>query len=492
LIKNFLPPSEGLPVYQDFCFKLNFPTKKMGTFSIWGVGGYDSYDKDAKTDSTEWTETKIRQQLRSNFLDGTLALNHTITMGNSTYFKTSLAATSHNLTGNDQVLGSDMNLYDIKKEKIQENKFTFCSFVNHKFSKRHTNRTGFVLDNLSATYDIWNADIPTNPMVQIINNTKNTQLLQAYTQSKIDITNKFLINFGIHYQLLTLNSSHSIEPRAGLKWNFTERQALSFAYGLHGQMQPLVVFLTNGATNTTPNENLGFSKAHHYVIGYDLKLNENHRIKIEPYYQTLYNIPVEENTTFSIINATSLEAFDKTLINKGKGKNYGIDITFERFLSDGFYYLATASIFESKYTDSDNIERNTRFNNNFIVNLLGGKEWQLGRNGKNNLLGINGRLLLRGGNSESAVDQVASFAKQDIVYDNSNPFSIKNAANYRLDISISYRINKEKHSSIWTAQLNNALFSPIYSSQVFDYTKRIVRREDNGMPFPNFSWRIEF
>lgn len=82
-------------------------------------------------------------------------------------------------------------------------------------------------------------------------------------------------------------------------------------------------------------------------------------LKVEPYYQYLFRIPVEENSSFSIINHQSFY-LDRTLKNRGSGVNYGIDITLEQYMKNGFYYMITASLFKSKYKAGDNIWRNTR------------------------------------------------------------------------------------------------------------------------------------
>ena len=36
--------TDAIPQYQDLSFKLNFPTKKAGTFSLFGMGGTSKID----------------------------------------------------------------------------------------------------------------------------------------------------------------------------------------------------------------------------------------------------------------------------------------------------------------------------------------------------------------------------------------------------------------------------------------------------------------
>ena len=130
------------------------------------------------------------------------------------------------------------------------------------------------------------------------------------------------------------------------------------------------------------------TKAHHFGLSYEIKLNEDARFKVEPYFQYLYDVPVVADSYFSLQNLEQDWFFNETLVNEGTGTNLGIDFTLERFLKKGFYYLITASVFDSKYKGGDGIERNSLYNKNYIVNLLAGKEWIVGQR-KANLFGAN-------------------------------------------------------------------------------------------------------
>ena len=53
LVSNIIP-SQQVPKYQDLSFKINLPTNKFGTFSVWGAGGYDQNSEPVDYDSTLW------------------------------------------------------------------------------------------------------------------------------------------------------------------------------------------------------------------------------------------------------------------------------------------------------------------------------------------------------------------------------------------------------------------------------------------------------
>ena len=78
------------------------------------------------------------------------------------------------------------------------------------------------------------------------------------------------------------------------------------------------------------------------VAGYDIGFSGQFRFKSEIYAQYIYNAAVEKAaSSFSMLNAGTDFTFpDKTnLVNYGKGYNYGVELTLERFLHKGFYCL---------------------------------------------------------------------------------------------------------------------------------------------------------
>ena len=56
------------------------------------------------------------------------------------------------------------------------------------------------------------------------------------------------------------------------------------------------VKLPNGST-IEPNRDLDLLKAHHFTLGYEKRLNKNMLLKMETYYQRLYNLPVANSDT---------------------------------------------------------------------------------------------------------------------------------------------------------------------------------------------------
>jgi len=492
LVRDFLPEA-GLPKYQDLCYNIMLPSK-AGTFQFWGMGGIDNFRAAAKTDSAEWTDSHERKDINSDFYSGTAGMNHKIMFGKKTYLKTSIAASYFNNTDDGKWLTDEMTLIPMVQSDKTESRYTIKSVLNTKFSARHSNRTGVSYNRLGYQYVV-NAAKENGGTLEAISDLEGaTDLVNAFSQSKFKLNDKLSTTLGLHSQFLTLNKKYTIEPRVGMQWQVQPKHKLSLAYGLHSQTQMLNVYFLKGSdnsTNTLSNKGMDFMKSHHFVLGYDFRLTDNMNLKIEPYFQYLTNLAVIKDSSFALINVSEFHGFNETLVSDGFGRNIGIDITLERYLKNGFYYLATASIFDSKYTGDDGVERNTTFNNNYIMNLLAGKEWTVGKS-KNSLVGVSGRFYLKGGDRRSPVDYKASRAAEDVIYDNSKLNEEQDPTNYRFDLAFNYRYNKPKYAIVFSTQINNLLMSPIYFDQVYDYTLNDVREVKQGEPFPNCSIKIEF
>lgn len=479
--------------YQDLSFKLNFPTRKAGTFSIWGIGLIDRYKPEA-IDRDEWETQGDRQSGNTAFDKAAGGLTHKYLINADTYIRSSLAATySKDRTRADQMTEDDklVHVGDIRNSKWD---IVFNSYLNKKFNSNHINRTGITVTGLQYDLDYkispnFGLDIP---MEQISKGNGGSCVLSAYSSSVINLSNHLTTSLGITAQYFTLNKNWTVEPRAALKWSFNPKHALALAYGLHSRREKLDYYFVEQEANgkTESNRYLDFSKAHHFGLTYDWNINSYMHLKVEPYYQYLFRIPVEENSSFSIINHQSFY-LDRILKNRGSGVNYGIDITLEQYMKNGFYYMITASLFKSKYKAGDNIWRNTRLDKNYLLNILAGKEWMVGRN-KQNVLSLNGRIFFQGGDRYTPVDEGKSMIEHDIKFDETRAYSKKFDPSINGDISFSYGINKKKISHEFSIKmLNVGMRTGMHFYQYNEKTHKIEKKDGSGL-IPNISYKIYF
>lgn len=319
----------------------------------------------------------------------------------------------------------------------------------------------------------------------------NTTFTEFYAQTKSVIGEKLTVNMGVNANYFQLNNVYSVDPRFGLNYNITDNHVLSFGYGKHSQLEELKIYFIKqeNGLEKYPNQNLELAHAHHFVLGYEWLINENLRFKIEPYYQYLYNVPGIADSSWSMINFKQDWFFMSKLENNTFGKNIGVDITFERFLDNSFYYLVTASIFDSKYKGDDGIWRNTRYDKEVAVNILFGKEFTIKQN---KTLGLNMRFNYMGGEKTTPILEEQSIAAKTIIYDYQNLFEEKLEDAYYLDLSITYRNNRPKLSTVWAFQIKNALATPINEGKFYNYKTNTIEESKTTVVVPVISYKIEF
>ena len=464
----------GIPKYKDFSMKLNFPKTKLGSFSVFALGGISDIEMwDSRKDSTKdkvdyYGGEGFDLTNGSDMIAG--GITHTLFFGSNTYTKLSLSAASHSF---ETIVDS---LSPINKSKIAnyrnnlvENYLTASFLLNHKINSRSFVKTGIFIKGIGFNlYErIYNND--DHDLRTVTDFKGNTYLLQPYIEYQYKFSDVLTLNTGLHAMYYGLNKDYSIEPRAGLKWNLTANQSLNFGYGLHSQLNSISVYfrqtrIADGSFKRL-NEDIAMMNSQHFVLGYDMNLSEYVRIKAETYYQYLYHAAVNGNTDnfYSLLNQGASFGYETpdTLKATGTGYNYGFEFTLEHFLNKGFYYLLTTSVFESKYKGSDNIEHNTAFNGNYVLNALIGKEFVLGGNNKEkkvrNILSFDLKTTYAGGQryTPSTVLYDAVNGKYYRKYDESKAYSLQYKDYFRTDLKLTYRRNGRKITQEFGIDIQN-------------------------------------
>ncbi len=477
--------------YQDLSFKLNFPTEKAGTFSLWGIGGIDNTHKDPLRTPADWNTDIDRVNNNWDTYVGTIGLRHQITAGERSFVESHIAfsgtddlITTDYLSDDASVLSPDSYL------KKQNGILTLATSLTHKLSSLATLKAGITHKQLFYNYNLSAAQnyVP-NTYGRIVNSSGNTDFTEVYGQVKYQLSPSFLVNVGLHTNYFGLNKKLSVESRAGLAWKMSKLHSLSFGYGKHSQLEDLNIYMIE-VGGVAVNKDLKPSEAHHFVLGYDWQVTDKLRFKTEAYYQYLYNIPGEEGSSYSLINLRRALYLNKQLVNNIKGRNYGIDLTLERFLGDNYYYLITGSIFKSVYKAGDNVWRNTRYNKGFVLNALFGKEFYFANNRK--ILDVNARVSVTGGERYSPILESQSLAAKRVIYDESRAFSEQFRTLTYVDLTVNYRINHRKSSSVFSLQMKNILGAPIYIEHNYNYQTNQIELSKATLVVPNISYKIEF
>lgn len=504
--------TSAVPVYQDLSFKLNFPQKKGGAISLFGISGVSSIDIVLSDDKDPEIET-FGEQDRDQYFRTRMAvmgLTYVKPLSQKTFFKTSIAGavdqqrTKHDIfarsiVNNEYVLDT---LYQILGYNFRQTKFSLSSYINTKLSKKDVLKFGINADLylFNQQDSVFNDNPSVNQWVPRWNNKSNTILAQPYVQWKHKFSEVLSVNLGLHSQILSFNNSISpIEPRAGLRWNVDEKQVVTAGFGLHSQMQPTYTYFyqltDNNGGYQQHNKNMDFTKSLHYILGYSVAIGKGFKLKSEVYYQSLFNIPVEITpSAFSMVNQGSGFArfFPDTLQNTGTGTNYGLELTLTKNFKNNLFFMITGAIYNSKYKGSDGIERNTSYNGNFATNFLFGKEFKVS---ERSTFGIGGTVTWAGGRRLGLVDTLASAAAKEVIFQDSmyNEFQFRDY--FRADIKLNYKINTKKVTHEFGLDLVNVLGTKNLLNLTFaptpDNPSRIVENTQLGF-LPLFYYRVDF
>jgi len=455
--------TNAVPRYQDLSFKFNFPLKKEGNISLWAISGKSDVDilisNQKKLDEVDLYSDNDRDQ-RFGTRMGIAGITYSKSLNSSTYLKSTFS-----ISGEQQLASHDWIWRHIDASKNEfvldsvkyymgynfgQEKISNATSITKKIDRKNTIKFGFNADLIYfGFHDSINID-KNNFWLSRWNSEGRSFLFQPYFSFKHKFTDDLVFSAGLHSLYFSINNTFTgIEPRAAIKWNFKENQSFSLGVGNHSQLQPLYTYyyLNSFDWKMDPisgNEKMGATKSSHIVLGYDLALAKTSRIIIETYYQSLYNVPVEfGSSAFSLINEGSgfSRFFPNNLKNTGTGNNVGLEFTLEKFFSKGYFFMITASLYDSKYKGSDNIERNTDFNGNYAFNALFGTEI---KTGKKTTLGLGGKITIAGGKRYGIVDTAASAAKSEIIYASNkyNDFQFRNY--FRTDLKINFKINANK------------------------------------------------
>jgi CarboxypepD_reg-like domain len=483
------------PTFQDVNFKINLPTQKLGKFAIFGLGGISYGGEKAIRDTTQWKSRWDSYEGGDLQHRGVVGLSHRYNFGNQkTYLKNIVAVTYEGKLDVTDTLNKRYEATEIYRVRNSYTNMRWSSTLNHKFNARHVLRTGFIFSNLGYNTFRKEMNFETNQINETLNEKSATQLLQGFAQWQYRANEKLTFNVGGHYTRLLLNGSQSLEPRVGAQFQLNNNHTFSFGAGMHTRVAPVAYYLTKvtmpDGSLQDANRNIGLTKAVHQAISHDWRISDNWRLKTEAYYQYLYDVPVEINGTESILNtAGGIE--DIRLNNAGKGENYGLEFTLERFLSKGFYALITASLYESRYQDGLGTWRNSRFNNHYVFNVLGGKEFKVGRE-KQNALTVNTRIMWRGGLYETPIDLAKSKEEQRTVTIKEQAYTYQVPDFFRVDFSCGYRINRPKTSWSINAEIQNITNRLNFFGQYFDTKTQEIKVYNYVGLLPNLNIRVDF
>lgn len=412
--------------YKDISYQLAFPTRR-GIIKTFGVLGSSDTKFDGKTDSLE---VENQKELRNiNYISKTLiaGISYLTSLGNNAHFKTIAAYSDKLINRTSAPSSAEWSSITEEKDLYKQAKLSSLSYFSYRVNNSLRFKAGSTINYFVSTlYSMYGRHL-------YLNGTTRDPLVQPFMSSEAEYK-KFEFQIGIHGFYQPRINYFKIQPRALLKYNINEDQWISFNYGINSQVQPASVYL-GGNTRARPTSVNSFSLSHFLKV-------KNNSVKSEVFYQAYNDIPAEVTTGFSAFNYFN-GVVPANLVNNGKGKVYGVDLTLSRSFKK-FYFSISGSLYNSLYSIDGSTYHLARFNTGYNVVLTTGKEWKL-RRGKR-FIDVNVRSVIRNGfrtNTFKSDENAFSYNAQLPVYS-------------RTDLRISYRKDRLNSSYIWALDIQNA------------------------------------
>ncbi|MEP0365436.1 MAG: TonB-dependent receptor [Cyclobacteriaceae bacterium] len=505
----------GVTIFQDGAFKIMLPSDKLGTFSIFGLGGYSGFDLEnmsgleavGSPGHSAQLSTLSKDYFTRSYLFNT-GINHSINLSEKSYLNTSIVYSTDGIYDNvqarsispAQAQGSSYQYFD---GDLSKSTYRGAVTFHYKINNQHKLQAGFKYAYFSYNYFQQLRKDTVSAQVVLADFNEQMSTLRNFISWKFQAFGKLTFIAGLHQMNEFYNKNRTLEPRFAMNWELNPTIDLTLGYGKHSTMESVHNYFAkvpnDQGTVTEPNRNLGLLKADHYTLAIEKRFQSNLKAKLGLYYQWIYDLPVaNEDTSYY---ATLNERIDYEyvhLVNEGKGKNYGVELTIEKFFNDSYYFLINMSLFQSKYKTLENRWRNTQYNSEYMANILAGKEFlNLGKK-DNQALTINLKVFMGGGRKIIPLrrdDQghLNVDPANDRYWDYDKAYESSLDDLYQIDLSMSYKWNKLETTHEFYLNIYDITGAKGRVSEYYDDTEpdNIGYVTQVGL-FPNLMYKVYF
>ncbi len=463
--------------FQDLSFKLNFPGKNAGQWSLFGAGGFSENKFSPPADSADIETFKDLLKIDFTSKTGIIGASHWAPAGKKSWYK---IVTAFSAQSNERTAAFQADDAPFEFDQTEENKWSSSVSGSHQLNSRNRIMAGAMANRQVFKTE---ANYQSIEQERINRDFWTAQPWASYTWTSAGA--KTQVQLGLHSFIFFQKNKTTAEPRFLLTQKINKRHRLSFSAGKYSQIASLWI-----------RENLDLTESWQLGLRHSWSVAETWTLRSELFWQRISKAAVSSDgrDAFSILNISEGPLTAPAYAYTGLGENKGIELSAERYLSNGWFLLANTTLYDARYQGSDGVWRDSRWNLRHIANLTGGKEWQRDNwPERSRCFGINGRLTWVGGQGAAPVDTAASAAALHTVYDLSNGYSEKLPGFVRLDLRVYWRRNiGQRRNSVFAMDFQNATIRKNTAYRYFDpFTGRVETKEQLGL-VPNLSWRLEF
>ncbi|ELR73752.1 hypothetical protein C900_01362 [Fulvivirga imtechensis AK7] len=468
--------------FQDLSFYLTFDQKGGGRLSFFTYGGDSNNDFGGVNDPKDWEYDKDSTQVDFSLRSAAFGVNEVLPLNSWSSLMIG-AVVSISESARKSARMSRSGILTAAENYRSEMKMISGRIVYHGRITASTQLITGVMINYTND-ELVAAEWHTG-RGELLSGSGSGLLWQPYMEVSAWLGNRWNFEGGARYMHYSFNDTFALLPSVRVKYNVDAKNLLSLGYEHQAQKQSSEVYLSDN------NKRLEMSKLRHVSLGYN-RIFANAMLSSRLFYEKLYDVPVSVvSSSFSAINRLN-EYVTEPLKSDGTGEVYGVNLSYEMPMSNGLYYIASASLFESTYAGSDGIKRDSRFNNNYSLSITAGKEFIKEKDQAVRITGVNTRVFYAGGLKYTPVSGQLSEAAGRTVYEESIAFSKALGDYFRVDFRLSLRKEKPAYTRIFAIDIQNMVSIENDGYEYYDFRKgKVVMKKQLGI-IPILVYRVEF
>ncbi|MBQ9312435.1 MAG: TonB-dependent receptor [Bacteroidales bacterium] len=490
--------------YHDLSFKLNFPINNSSNFSLWGIGILDKTYMNWNGWEEKWNTLYDQDDFKSKVNTMMGGVTYDKNLGNGWRWKTDFVTAyryceiedRYAIYATDGQLLTEANHYTLTFAPATpfvqfDNEtlwLTLATSIQKRFSSHYLLKFGSSIRYIDYYQDLQRAaTIFTGVLLPVNNTDKNMEQIDAYATNNLRF-GKWTFNAGLHLSGWTLSNDWTLQPRFSTEYKPKDNQTLAFGYGMTTRIESYDTYFA-----TKENKELKPIRSHQFVLNYKWSPSASLTLKSEAWVEWQSSVPVSPTSTYSPLNRRMFYTTE-ALVNEGKGRNYGVSIGVEHYMTDGLYWLVNGALYKAEYRAIDKIWRPTLYDRGWTINVVGGKEWKIR---KKNILSVNVAFTTMGGLRETPFDETVSAQLYAsgipyVAYDDKHAMKNHSSAIMDLSLNVSYRIHGKKVDQIIGCDFMNILAQKEPSQYYFNYNKQKPGTIKSCYSVPNISYAIIF
>ncbi len=486
--------------FQDFAFKLRFPTAHRGTFSVFGMGGL-SENIYKHTDSVQ-NITDFKNFLDIQFRSKTaiIGASHLLSLRSKGWLKTTVTSSWQK---NDYLTYSYNALFPQNTvSNTEETKVSWHTQLSQRIGNRQKITAGLLINvhqfDGQSTHGGWYYLYATGRRVSI----------QPWANWHLEHRNgRTTAQLGLHSNITSPYAT--LEPRLVGSHRLSQQDKISLSAGLQTMTQPIWMGVGSFALNLTPNEptptllisptnrNLSPTKIWQISTQYSHTFKSGSVVQWAFFYQDLRSVPTyitDKASAFSLLNGVEQMFSNYPLGENGKGRNYGAEIQYQRYFGQGWFMLANATLLRSEFGNRGGDWQRSKWDVGQVLNLTTGREWaKVKPSNKIRTLGFSLRTVYSGGLRDLSNTPFRNPFNPDIRPYLEATYSQKLPDYFRADLRLYWKRNLgNKRNSILALDLQNVSNQQNVAYYYYDNFRNSTQTKYQLGLIPNLGWKLEF